>query len=431
MSKLTIIIGGIRSGKSCFGEKKALEYSEKPYYIATSIPFDEEMKERVNIHKKRREDRFITIEESMNINVRLSELKDQTVLIDCLTLNLSNRLMKDEDRELEFHIEKGDLYLEEMVDIIKNNNLRVYIISNEVGYSPVLVNKLGRYFQDLQGRWNCFLSDRANEVYLVESGIPRLIKKESCAKFKLGAPSYVIPGNYLENVMYLNNKVSDVQLLLFESLSDDPLFDSETIFTLNYLKNGSNFSYSAHMPTTPMIWENINLKKRESEKIIMKLSELGVKDYTFHYDLPDYSESNYDKVKEKTDLLYIEFFTYLRLKYPDLNFNLENIKTPITALDNVVEKSGITYCADIGHYLLNNYNLCEIYERINKTTIIHIHGLADIIKHNNERHTKDHEAVKGSPELFRILDKFNGLVTIENYHPNNLEKSMKVISDYF
>ena len=71
MKKITLVLGGIRSGKSCFGENKILYYSDNPVYIATSIPFDDEMKERVDIHKARRKDQFAETYEEPYIVIQI------------------------------------------------------------------------------------------------------------------------------------------------------------------------------------------------------------------------------------------------------------------------------------------------------------------------------------------------------------------------
>ena len=97
MKKISLILGGIRSGKSTFAEKRALLYSQKPVYIATAIPFDREMKDRIELHRYRRGDDFRVYEEAQDITGILKDLKDDTVLVDCLTLNLSNRLLAKGD----------------------------------------------------------------------------------------------------------------------------------------------------------------------------------------------------------------------------------------------------------------------------------------------------------------------------------------------
>ncbi len=427
MNKITLITGGIRSGKSSFAEKKALFYQTKPLYIATAVSFDSEMKERIALHTKRRGDKFSTIEEPIDLPKVLSGFENQTILIDCMTINLSNRLLADEERPLDWHVNSGDKYLDLIINISKKNNLSLIMVSNEVGTSPVCDNRLGRYFQDLQGRWNCRLAEAADEVYILESGIPRLNKKQKCRTFKLGAPSYVLPADYITNILYLQDKAEDIQLLLFDSSADDPIFQKDNISTLNYLSKGAGFSYSAHMPAGPSLWDNYELRLKETLLILEKLQELKVSNFTFHYDLPEkHGISITNEIKNKVDMIYIKFFKSIRNEFPSLSFNLENTQTSLKELDLVVKECGLNYCADIGHYLKYNFDLSDITERLKTTTAIHLHGL--IIESGK---TQDHQTVTYSRPVFEILKNFSGLVTVENYHSRMLQNSFDLINEYF
>ena len=167
MKKTTLVLGGIRSGKSHFAEQRALYYSGRPAYIATAIPFDDETRDRIDLHRQRRRNRFEVFEEPLDITAILSTLQDRVVLVDCMTLNLSNRLLKrSEETSLAQMIDEDDLYLENIQRIITDNHLNAIFVGNEVGLSPVEPNRLGRYFQDLQGRWNRILAERADDVYI-------------------------------------------------------------------------------------------------------------------------------------------------------------------------------------------------------------------------------------------------------------------------
>jgi adenosylcobinamide kinase/adenosylcobinamide-phosphate guanylyltransferase len=427
MNKFTLITGGIRSGKSSFAEKKALFYQANPVYIATAVAFDNEMKERISLHQERRGKNFITVEEPADITKVLSGYQNQTILIDCMTINLSNRLLADENKPLSWHIESGESYIDTIISISKKNNLSLIMVSNEVGTSPVCDNRLGRYFQDLQGRWNCRLARESDEVFMIESGIPRTLKKQKCRPFRLSAPSYVLPADYLSNIIYLQDKVDDIQLLLFDSSSDDPLFGKGTISTMNYLSRDGGFTYSAHMPSGPDLMNSYDFRLKETLLILEKLQELNIKDYTFHYDLPaETKKSDKTAIKERVDNLYISYFKTIKNEFPEISISLENTNTEMNNLDNVVKYCNIKYCADIGHYLINNFNLCDIEERLNLTSVIHLHGLKD-----EAGKIIDHQAVNFSRGVFDMLKNFNGLVTVENYHAGILKKSLDLINDFF
>lgn len=429
MKKITLILGGIRSGKSFFAEQKAEFYSENPVYIATSIAFDKEMEERVALHRKRRGNKYRLIEEPHDLVKVLTGLSNETVLVDCLTLNLSNRLLsREESSHLEELIEADETYLNEMVKCIVNNNLNVIFVSNEVGFAPVAVNKLGRYFQDLQGRWNCFLSGYADDVYVLQAGIPTLLKKEKIFPFKVGAPSYLLPTGYIENVTYLVEKVDDIQLLVFDSLPDDPLFEKGTLKTLQYLVKERGVTFSVHMPVKPKLFDAFEKRLETACYIIETLNPLNVCSYTFHYDLPDGVtwETLGKKEIQRIDGLYIMFFNALKEKFPHVDISLENTETPLSALDHVVSRCGISYCIDIGHLLFQQWELSEIETRLKQASVVHLHGCEEV-----EGKYSDHRPVNYDRAIFKLLESFRGILTIENYHAYLFNKSMKVLADYF
>ncbi len=429
MKKITLVLGGIRSGKSVFAENRALLYHHKPVYIATAIAFDDEMKARIARHRKRRRDRFKLIEEPLDLNRVLAGLSAETVVIDCLTLNLSNRLMEHEkNNSLEGLIQIDDQYLDSLIKLIDQQQLNVILVSNEVGCAPVSTSQIGRYFHDLQGRWNRKIAENADEVFFMQAGIPGQLKKQQVLPFRLGAPSYVLPTGYIENVTHLIGQVNDVELLLFSVQEEDPLFQNEVLNTLAYLQRNADLTYTVHMPLEPTLFENFQGLEQLAIKIIDALSSLKVLAFIFHYDLPDschWQDISAD-AKVEIDELYIGLFRSLLKKFPGLPIALENTSTPVSALDTVVNTNRIAYCIDVGHVLDRQFPLQEIEPRLKQTSVIHIHGV-DSSKEKN----RDHCAVSFNRDLFNLLEKFTGVLTIEVFHKVLLQKSLALLKDYF
>lgn len=429
MKKITLILGGIRSGKSFFAEQKAEYYSERPVYIATATASDMEMKARIALHRKRRGDKYELIEVPYELTGPLEKIKDRTVLVDCLTLNLSNRLLATEEyMDLEELIETDEEYLAEIHEIITRNNLNVIFVSNEVGYSPVEANELGRYFQDLQGRWNRIMAGYADEVYMVRAGIPERIKKNSLFPFRVGAPSYVLPTGYIENVTYLMDKVVNIQLLAFDSMPDDPLFKKGTLSTLQYLAKDSGTTYSVHMPVKPLLNDNFDKRLESANAIIKKLEPLDITSFTFHFDLPEGKEWSHLDAGEIGNIheTYIRFFKAIKEVHPGIDISLENTATPISALDPVVEACGISYCIDIGHLSVQGWNLAEIEPRLEKASVVHLHGWQE-----SGGKKQDHRAITYDRKIFKLLEGFRGVLTIENYHKTLFETSLETLKTYF
>jgi len=177
--KLIFITGGARSGKSNFAERMAIGLGESVAYLATAQPFDEEMTFRIKKHKEKRLNTWETYEEPIEVSELVSclGLEKEVILIDCLTLLTSNLLLrvenKMEDPECQ---EKILLYIMKLAEISYKVPAQVIIVSNEVGMGLVPDNTLGRVYRDILGRANSIIADKADEVFIMVSGIPLKIK---------------------------------------------------------------------------------------------------------------------------------------------------------------------------------------------------------------------------------------------------------------
>ena len=172
MKRLILILGGARSGKSSYVVELAKRLSKRVVCIATAISPDEEMKERIKIHKSLRPRQWKVIEEGKDISSVLPKLKGkyEVVLIDCLGLLVSNLLADNlEDKEIVVRIEK-------LIDSILQVKLTTILVSNEVGGGIVPDNLLARRFRDLLGLANQMIARNADEVIFMQAGIPLRIK---------------------------------------------------------------------------------------------------------------------------------------------------------------------------------------------------------------------------------------------------------------
>ena len=178
--KIIFIIGGARSGKSSFALKEASTIPGKKAYIATAEALDSEMKVRIERHKKDRGNNWDTYEEPLKIIDILSDIKTKydVVVIDCLTLWLSNLVSRNSD--IIYEIEKfiNALRITPAYRTGRHYALRIYIVSNEVGMGIVPDNEMAREFRDMTGVLNQKIAETADEVYLVTAGIPIKIKNK-------------------------------------------------------------------------------------------------------------------------------------------------------------------------------------------------------------------------------------------------------------
>ena len=177
--KLIFITGGARSGKSSFAEKIAAKTSKKVAYIATGQPLDEEMAFRIKKHREKRLNTWETYEEPIEVRELVSHLglEKEIILVDCLTLLISNLLLRKEDKvEDSKWQEEILLEIEKFAEVSYKVPAQVIIVSNEVGMGLVPDNPLGRVYRDILGRANSIIADKADEVFMMVSGIPLKIK---------------------------------------------------------------------------------------------------------------------------------------------------------------------------------------------------------------------------------------------------------------
>jgi len=177
--KLIFITGGARSGKSNFAEKMAISLGKSVAYFATGQPLDKEMTHRIKKHKNKRPTEWETYEEPFEISELVSRLgvKKEVIIIDCLTLLASNLLLKKENKAGDPQWQEEILLeIEKLAEISYKVPAQVIIVSNEVGMGLVPDNTLGRVYRDILGRANSIIANKADEVFMMVSGIPLKIK---------------------------------------------------------------------------------------------------------------------------------------------------------------------------------------------------------------------------------------------------------------
>ncbi len=181
---LTLVTGGARCGKSTFAEDLAARRGgDEVTYIATCQPLDDEMVERVALHRKRRPPAWQTVEEPFQVANVLAKVgyKSKVVLVDCLALLVSNYLTGGclTDKPLVENavlVEKAWNQVEAIIQASSRIPAQTIIVSNEVGWGLVPTSSLGRAYRDLLGKANCALAAQALEVYLVVAGMPLELK---------------------------------------------------------------------------------------------------------------------------------------------------------------------------------------------------------------------------------------------------------------
>jgi len=163
----TLFIGGIKSGKSRLAEAYILERAatDKPFYLATTEFFDDEMQARILIHQQRRQDLFVTIEEPVKLFEALQKCRGP-VLVECISMWLNNQLYHQ--------IPETDILQE--LEAALQLSCDMVLVHNEVGLSVIADNRLARQFVDLSGKAAQLMGRHCDQVFFCSAGLKMKMK---------------------------------------------------------------------------------------------------------------------------------------------------------------------------------------------------------------------------------------------------------------
>lgn len=170
-SNITLVLGGARSGKSSLAQRLAEQRWRSPLYIATAEILDTEMQERVRLHQAKRGRQWTCVEAPLDVAGVLEQppVGRDGVLVDCLTLWLSNVMLKEGSGSVATR-------KQQLIESLARCPVDVLLVSNEVGMGVVPEHELGREFRDLQGWLNQDIAATADTVVLAVAGLPLVLK---------------------------------------------------------------------------------------------------------------------------------------------------------------------------------------------------------------------------------------------------------------
>ena len=178
-----LITGGARSGKSRFAQELASRSNEAVLFVATAVAGDEEMRQRIEEHRRSRPATWPTLEVTTNIGSQIKQKIGgiRLVIVDCITLlvnNIFNQYSHQADEQIDASLIEREVTAEidKLLECISYTDASFIIVTNEVGSGLVPANKVSRLYRDLLGKANQMLAERADEVYLMVSGLPLQIK---------------------------------------------------------------------------------------------------------------------------------------------------------------------------------------------------------------------------------------------------------------
>ena len=179
MAKITFILGGARSGKSSYAERLAKESGKSVTFLATAQALDGEMSARIQKHQSERPKHWQTLEIPVRIAAHVKEIKSEIVILDCITLLVSNLLMqfvKDDLVDETLFMQSVQKEMEDLCLTIRESDQHWIIISNEVGLGLVPPYQMGRVYRDWLGWANQRVAKEAENVFFMVAGIPIVVK---------------------------------------------------------------------------------------------------------------------------------------------------------------------------------------------------------------------------------------------------------------
>jgi adenosylcobinamide kinase / adenosylcobinamide-phosphate guanylyltransferase len=170
-NRQTLILGGVRSGKSRLAERMAIESQLPVTYIATATAQDEEMRQRITAHQARRPEEWHVIEAPIKLASALSNqaITGHCILIDCLTLWLTNLLLADDSPIFERE-------LEAFITLLPTLSSRIIMVSNETNMGIIPMDTLSRRYCDEAGQLHQELAQQCDQVILTIAGLPSVLK---------------------------------------------------------------------------------------------------------------------------------------------------------------------------------------------------------------------------------------------------------------
>lgn len=179
--RLRFVLGGARSGKSAYAERRAQAVADRKAYIATCPKIDDEISERIAKHRESRAGKgWITVEEPLSLVRALEQVRDYpVVLVDCLTLWVNNLLYTAGQRGERLSESRMQSETDAVLDAARAVAGEVFFVSNEVGLGIVPGDAESRLYRDLVGRCNQRVAQRADEVVFLVAGIAQQLKTEA------------------------------------------------------------------------------------------------------------------------------------------------------------------------------------------------------------------------------------------------------------
>ncbi len=249
--------------------------------------------------------------------------------------------------------------------------------------------------------------------------------------FRIGTTSYIVPDEILPNVRFLADQVDDVELVLFE-IDDGPnnLPDADTIHELQNVARQYSLTYTVHLPLDLRLAEDgevQHLSMRKARKVIDCTRDLNPRAYILHLEGKEIVQSSDPKALQTWNEQAVKALKIVSTWVKDARLlAVENLeKYPLNFWDEVIHRTQVSRCIDIGHLWWDGHDPIPYLERhLGRANVLHIHGVSD----------RDHRSLSQVPleELYRVIrfvwqSGFQGVMTVEVFGQEDFETSMRAI----
>lgn len=261
----------------------------------------------------------------------------------------------------------------------------------------------------------------------------------SPGRFRLGTTSFIVPDHIIPNVKKLGSFFDEIELLVFESLALDSLPTKGDVKTLLSLSGDLNLTYNIHLPTDVSLSDESSQKRQAAAdtllKVLDRFAPLNPSTHTLHLDIPrDLRQISVDQNKIKTRIDFIR--DGLCLFLPGVSdpgiISVETLDYPFFYIESLIKEFRLSVCLDAGHQIFYGHDPVQTFEtHKSRIPLIHLHGVED-----SGKGKKDHKALDTLPQdeimkIIRILETFRGVVSLEVFNIENLNRSLLFLSKYF
>jgi len=257
--------------------------------------------------------------------------------------------------------------------------------------------------------------------------------------FKLGTTSFIFPDHIVPNVKKLGRFFDEIELLVFESYPKEVLPAKNDIKELTLLSEKLDLTYNIHLPTDVSLADESKKRRLKASDTILQVIELfaplNPSTCTLHLDMPkDLSKDieNQNKIGHWQDMTRQSLASIVsRVANPEI-ISIETLNYPFGFVEPFIDEFNISVCIDAGHQIKYGYNLLETFDKHKlRTPVIHLHGV-DFSKN----HIKDHTSLDKLPKQYisqvqTILKDYKGVVSLEVFNLENLNKSLIFLSKIF